>query len=219
MSLSFDNYYARFNATALKHGMTILQLSHGGCIATLGEAPYFALMSGLHGDERSGPLAILEWLENTPPQYLISSHHGLWIAPLINDNGWNKNSRLWNDIDLNRCFTNEAPAFLNIIMQNLTDHPPTLFLDLHEDSACDQAYVFQCREDTHELASALAMELNADIELWSHDDEWVGASETFVRHLGVNKSITIEAPPIWSIEDRIAWQKRAILWCCSHMDF
>lgn len=219
MSLSFDNYYTRFNAAALKHGMTILQLPHGGCIATLGGAPYLALMSGLHGDERSGPLAILEWLEATPSHELMSSHYGLWIAPLINDDGWNKNSRLWNDIDLNRHFTNEAPTFLKIIMQNLTEHAPTLFLDLHEDAERDQAYVFKCLEDSHELANALALELNADIELWSHDDEWTGASETFVRHLGVNKSITIEAPPIWNIEARIVWQKRAILWCCSHVDF
>jgi len=61
--LSFVDFHARFEKIARQLGATLLPLSNNGWTAKWGTSPFFVILSGLHGDEISGPLAILQWLE------------------------------------------------------------------------------------------------------------------------------------------------------------
>lgn len=174
-------------------------------------------MSGLHGDERSGPLAILNWLEETSIANPIPNQWQLWLAPLLNDLGWDRGIRLWNNLDLNRSFNSEAPNFLKPMMSDLAFPCPAIFLDLHEDSTKDYPYVFNYIDDCHGLAINLAQAIGARIETWTLLTEWEGTSESYLRRNGCNHCVTIEAPPIWSLRERLTWNKKAIFWSIEHL--
>jgi len=102
--LTFQEFQLRFLVAARRHGCQGIQLPNGGYTFTYGhpDAPRLSLMSGLHGDERSGPLALLHWFENCEPGTLIRDELSLWITPLVNNVGWDMNCRTWNYVDLNR---------------------------------------------------------------------------------------------------------------------
>jgi len=210
--LPFKIFQHRFRAAVLRHKGQLLQVENGALIAKwmAENTPQFAFLSGLHGDEVSGPLALLYWLETLPLGTLTSGGKSVWIAPLLNDVGWDANQREWNGIDLNRAFTEAAPPFLASVMQNLTNNSPDFFLDLHEDSEKDHAYIFKFSPDKTGLSRQLAHELEAKLVRWSSLKKWKGSSEVFVRSLGCQYAATTEAPPLWPLEKRVAWQSRAI---------
>src|SRR5689334_12117394 len=129
-----SEYVERFVEAARCHDAEIVTLDHSVVMAQIGEGPRLAVMSGVHGDEPSGPLAVLRWFEKTQPGTLIPDGLSLWVAPLINTSGWDAAVRTWGDHDLNRSFTHEAaPDFLKPLMHHLADPLPALYVDLHED--------------------------------------------------------------------------------------
>ncbi len=197
----------------------MLDLTNGGAIYSVGgPGPRLALLSGLHGDERSGPLALLEWIEQGELGAFLPPRLALWIAPLLNDAGWDTNERAWKGIDLNRSFTESAaPAFVRIVMDDLRRRPPALFMDLHEDSEVTYPFVFRYTRDDNDLSRQLQGVLKAEDEPWSDSEMWEGASEVYVRHIGCANSVTIEAPPSWELSDRIAWNLRAVTWCIDRL--
>ncbi len=209
-SLSFQKYYVRFKQAALRQRATLTYLSNGGYIAQFGTGPSFAIMSGLHGDEVSGPLAILEWLENLSDNYKPPSK--LWIAPLINDDGWNKKQREWHNIDLNRSFNENAPNFLKEIMTSLKITKPYFFLDLHEDSDLNFSYIYQFINDKHSWTQQLASSLDIQIETWSDFASWETASEIYIRRLGCDYCFTLEASPALTLQNRIKLHINSIVW-------
>lgn len=215
---SFREYYRLFEVAATAHQATLMPLEHGGSIAVLGNGTRVALMSGLHGDERSGPLAILRWLDEAGGNRLVPEGYQLWIAPLVNDLGWDNGVREWGSQDLNRSFNATAPAFLKSTMTSLCSPLPCLFLDLHEDSDRSYLYVYHYAADHHGADSDLAQILGARLEEWSDPVPWEGSSEVFLRRQGCDKCITVEIPPVWPIEDRIKTARRAIQWMCTRLD-
>lgn len=210
--ISFSEYCRRFEMAAAKYKATLTTLEHGGSIATLGSGIRVALMSGLHGDEQSGPLAILEWLEQTNEKKLIPEGYQLWIAPLVNDLGWDHQSREWNSFDLNRLFNASAPPFLKSIMSSLSSPLPCLFLDLHEDSDYRDLYIYRYINDPPGAEIELAQALGARLETWSDFGPWQGSCEVFLRQQGCNQCITVEIPPVWSMADRVRCARQAIQW-------
>jgi predicted deacylase len=213
--LSFHEYHDRFAAATRKHGGNVRRLSHGGCVATFGDPrrSRFAVLSGLHGDERSGPVALLHGLEQVRGWAATAKEFEFWVAPLVNDAGWDENTRNWHSLNLNRSFLPElAPPFLNELMADLSTRVPSLYFDLHEDSEKSFAYVYRYTEDRHDLAERLERLLEAKDVPWSPEEleRWKGASEVFVRRLGCNRCATLETPPAWALGQRVAWYLRAL---------
>lgn len=208
--LSFQEYHIRFRRAVLRQKAHLTLLSNGGYVAQLGTGFCFAMMSGLHGDEPSGPLAILKWLESLPDNYQFPSP--LWIAPLVNDDGWEKNQREWHSQDLNRSFNQFAPDFLETIMASLEVAQPRFFLDLHEDSDFDFSYVYQFTGDKHSLVAQIASALDVQIQTWSDFSEWETASEIYLRRLGCEYCFTVEASPQWPLQERIELHIKSIDW-------
>jgi hypothetical protein len=146
----------------------------------------------------------------------IGEDFEFWVAPLINDAGWDEYTRNWHSLNLNRSFLPElAPPFLGELMMDLSSCVPSLYLDLHEDSEKSFAYVYRYTEDRHDLAERLERVLEAEDVPWSPEEleRWKGASEVFVRRLGCNRSATLEAPPAWPLGRRVAWYLRALQYC------
>ncbi len=216
--LNFHEYYLRFEAAALKRNAILTRLEHGGSIATFGGGPRLALMSGLHGDERSGPLAILRWLEESGEAKRIPHGYQLWVTPLVNDKGWDSGIREWSGQDLNRVFSSGAPSFLGAIMNSLDSQLPCVFLDLHEDSDRPELYIYHYLEDRHGVDVQLAGALGAKLVNWSDLQPWEGSGEVFLRRRGCDKCITVEIPPTWSLDARIDCAQQAIRWISTHVD-
>jgi predicted deacylase len=219
-SLTSASFNLRLRAACERHGAHLEVAANGSLIMQIGraDAVRLAMMSGLHGDERSGPIALLRWLEETATGALVPEGVSLWLAPLVNDDGWDLIRREWKGIDLNRSFLDlVAPEFLREIMNSLRSAPPFLFIDLHEDSDVSYAYVYRNVDDRHDLAARLQAHLNASDVPWKSDEPWDGASEIYVRGLGTSLCTTLEAPPVWSLTERVEWHTKAIQWCADHI--
>ena len=220
--LTFQEYYRLFKTGRQEDPCTSLrQLAHGGLIAQINQhGPCLAIISGLHGDERSGPLALLEWACRKDG-LLCPDDKQVWLLPLLNDQGWDKQERKWRGVDLNRAFIpgeEGTPVFVQEVMEEWANHLPDMFLDIHEDETRpDEPYLFWYKEETHDLALRLAEHLQAKSEPWDDFDYWRGSDEVYLRSLGCQQCITIESPTGWVMEERIEWNLSAVKWCLEQL--
>jgi predicted deacylase len=218
--LTFQEYTTRFeSALSGRQGVRISRLPNGAPVAIMGRGgPRLAVVAGLHGDETSGPLALLEWASARQPPTPPGMQ--LWMAPLLNNLGWDAGEREWDGLDLNRSFLpgRQAPAFLRPLIQDWRRRPPALLLDLHEDAENPGfAYIFRYTEEEHDLPERMAGDLGIQMFDWTEFAEWQGCSELFARSLGVTRCVTLEAPTTWPMEQRIACNLQALEWSLSHI--
>lgn len=221
-SPTFQEYYRHFEEQMRQRGCTsFTRLLNGALIARVGaDGPCLAIIAGVHGDERSGPLALLEWVSSHDAP-LIPPGRRLWLLPLLNDEGWDANRREWRGLDLNRSFLSREtpPELLRPIMDDWRAQRPDIFLDLHEDADNPgHPYVFRYPEDRHGLAERLAAHLGAGLVDWTDFDEWEGSDEVYLRRLGCTRCLTIETAGDWSLEECIRWNIKAVQWCVERLE-
>jgi predicted deacylase len=219
-SIAFHEFTAYFeSALSGQPEARLTRLPNGAPVAVIGKrGPRLAVVAGLHGNETSGPLALLEWARSSR-QPLAPAGVQLWLAPLLNDQGWDLGVREWNGLDLNRSFLpgRQAPAFLRPLLQDWRRRPPAMLLDLHEDAENPGfAYLFRYTEEEHDLPERMADDLRIQMIDWTEFGEWQGCSELFARSLGVTQCVTLETPTIWPMEQRIACNLHALNWMLSH---
>lgn len=108
--------------------------------STPGATTNLYLSTGIHGDEPSGPLAILQTLqENRWPQA------NLWLVPCINPTGFRRNTRENSlGIDLNRDYRHRNTAEVRAHVAWLEQQPRfDLSLLLHEDWEANGFYIYE----------------------------------------------------------------------------
>jgi len=200
------NFNKEITKIAQKHNPVITYLSNGSLQIQIG-SPKTCIISGLHGDERSGPLSLLEFLKQDNLQDLI-------IFPLVNDIGWSNNQRDWNHINLNRSFGLEtAPDFIKEICKI----QPKYIIDLHEDSETDYPFIFQYIQDSPDLLEPLIHKFDLEMEIWSDGEIWPGSTDTYFRSKGIY-CVTLEVPPtIWSLEKRTIFQVEVLNFCINNL--
>ncbi len=218
----FSVYQEQFAAAVGRRGGVIRRLANGGCLAEFGrkKGPLLAVVSGVHGDERSGPLALQSFVKEASLEVFRSDGPALWLVPLLNDDGWDNNTREWKGVNLNSAFIPDSPVpFVAEMMRHLAARVPQIFLDLHEDSEKPYPYVYRFTDDRQDFTLRLRDALGAGETLWSPGDEerWIGSTEIFVRQLGCERSVTIEAPPVWPMQARIAWNALAVRYCVTEL--
>lgn len=197
-------------------GASLTLLANGAIVAKIGGAggKRIAIIAGLHGNELGGalgaPLALTHFLKKSWRRIL---HHPkklrLLIAPLVNDFGWDNNTRLWQGKDLNRSFKRGAPVFISELMKELKDFSPDVFLDLHEDITKPYPYVFVDKRNPR-FGKQLARLLGVKTVAWWSPKQWKGASEVFMRKNGCKHYATIEAPQVWHIKRRKDYYHRVV---------
>ena len=147
-------------------------------------------------------MALLRWLEKGK----IPKRCSIWICPLINDMGWDRNKRNWGRLNLNSAFLENkvnSPKFIHQIMRSIKKFTPTVFVDFHEDVTTDYPYLFRNIIDNSEFIINLQKKLKIKFEPWKDDSEYFGASENFVRNNGCTAATTVEAPFIWDRKRKI----------------
>lgn len=215
-ALRFRDYSSLFSGAASAAGASVLPLSSGGCCAQWrGHGPGIALLSGVHGEERAGPIALLGLVQDLAASGLAFP---LWVCPLLNGDGWDARTRCWRKRNLNDLFlsvSDRPPPFMKEVMAQLAAFRPALFADLHEDSASTRAYLFKFNRDPHTLCDDLAEHMGCWACPWAPGPRWDGSSENFVRGLGCDRTVTLETPLAWPLEKRVAWHRRALDWLLS----
>jgi predicted deacylase len=152
---------------ALRGGESGLRVREVACVnaprtllcVEIGDAaqPSIALASGVHGDERAGPWALLELVESRS----LDPRFAYRIWPCTNPSGYAAGTRCSIDgVDVNRTFGRggQSPEAKAILTAN-RDRAFALSLDLHEDGDAVGFYCYEYGEG--EIGSAVVAALDA----------------------------------------------------------
>lgn len=200
-NLSAQDYMTRFKKAADKHGFKHKELSAGRAMFTLGTGKMrVSMISGIHGEERSGPVALLSWLELTPKGRLIGDHVSLFVCPLVGHQAWNMNEREEKkNLNLNQVWRwKSAPKYVQELRTELTKFKSDMYMDFHEDSTIEdkEPYVFR-EKKTGEYIKIIqtTFSLSKTKGVFKRSNpEYHGTSEDFALRLGCKNTTTIETP-------------------------
>jgi hypothetical protein len=123
--------------------------------------PVIFVSTGIHGDERSGPEALLQFLENSAFAPGVD-----WvIAPLLNPSGFRQGTRSNAEgIDLNRdflrCQCRETKALID--WWRAQERPCRVHLSLHDDWEAEGFYLYEI--DTTGFSQSLSAKILAAVE-------------------------------------------------------
>lgn len=206
-ALDFRAFMVRLGRAAAKHSLRMTGLSNGAVILVTSESvkgPRVALLSGLHGEERAGPIALLSWLEGTKR---LPQNVRFWICPLLSRTVWESRERAPGGTNFNRVWTAEsAPPVLADAMASLRSFKPNVFLDLHEDqSITDGRALVRCESDVG-WSARFAASLGVKVK---HDPK-AGSAESFVRTLGCKRTATVETAQTEPLEQRARFHENAV---------
>ena len=234
-------YVARIEEVAKATGWTIRYLSKCGDVtrpwlqrtATLGPvAPSLYLSAGIHGDEISGPMAVLKMLRDRE----FFADFNVTIFPILNPDGLAQNLRVnAAGIDLNRDYRNSKS-------QEIASHIEALktlgkfdaAMMLHEDFEGIGAYLYELNDDDslgQKIIAAMSQHVPIDVRpiieevpatggvisrkelLRIHGNiedrpDWPEAIYLSVNHTKV--SYTTETPKPFPLENRIEAQIAAV---------
>jgi len=235
-------YVDRIEDAAKATGWTIRYLSKCGDVtrpwlqraATLGDAaPSLYISAGIHGDEISGPMAILKMLRDRE----FFADFNVTIFPILNPDGLAQNLRVnAAGIDLNRDYRNSKS-------QEIASHIEALktlgkydaAMMLHEDFEGIGAYLYELNDDTSlglKIISAMGQHIPIDLRpiiedvpaaggIISRKDllrihgnieerpDWPEAIYLSVNHTKI--SYTTETPKPFPLENRIEAQIAAVI--------
>ena len=221
-NLSAQKYMDRFAKAAKRHGFRARYLDDDRFVYCLGHGPSkIAIISGIHGEERSGPISLLTWLEGSKRGSLIPKNVSLLICPLVGHDAWNKRTRLENaKTNLNSVWSRErAPRYIHELKRQIKNFNPSIFVDIHEDSTIKdkEPYIFRnlkVKGVVRSLQAALGVSKKKG--LWE-SPEYKGTSETFVFDIGCKETTTLETPQTKPIESRVGFDLAAIKWILKHI--
>lgn len=191
--------------------------------------PCIYLSSGMHGDEPSGPQALLGLLKEG---FFDDRFHWL-ICPVLNPTGLEAGTREnFRGIDLNRdyclCETEEVCAHIAWLKDQKT---PGLFLSLHEDWESSGFYFYEIslygeRSDYQGILDAAAPYFSPEPSSIIDDHEvtapgWICHSEhpdlpegwpeaIFLAKMGCPLSLTFETPSGCALADRVGCHQAVV---------
>lgn len=161
-------------------------------------------MSGVHGEERAGPIAIQQLMKQYPSKF-----EDVWVLPILNIHGYVNQYRFNNyEFNLNTEFTqNTKLKFMKELMDILSNiDKPKLFVDLHEDSESDIDYVWaslQNKPEHSDQVRKFCKETDTGLMYWPDIKYYEGSSETFARNLGIDSCYTPETTLNKPLIDRV----------------
>jgi len=182
----------------------IKRLSNGSFICKFGSGTKFFILAGVHGDERSGPVSLVEFFSEK--DNFVGVPIEFIVCPLLNTLGWDGNTRNYENKDLNRCFNAKGPKFIKELMSFLKEEKPSYFLDLHEDEdKTIKDYIWANEGGNSKLSSFIAKKNKMNLEYWKDSQKnWKSSSsEEFIRSLGCKNAITSEVYYIKNMENGI----------------
>jgi hypothetical protein len=214
---SHENYMKRFIVAAEKHNFSCVELGSNRKVFYLGSgAMHLAIISGIHGEERAGPIALLKFLERTKVGSLIPNNISLLISPLLGFDAWDKKSRENEKLNLNESWSKKAaPDYIHKLKIELENFKPDLFFDFHEDSTIEdeEPYLFRRKSNKNiifELQNA--MDICRKKGIWRKSVEYPGSSESFAHSIGCPETTTVETPQTQPLRNRVGFNLAVLDW-------
>lgn len=210
---TYDQLTSECERLAHQLGMKVEKLPNGAPVLIHGDDVKLVMLSGTHGDERSGPMflegLLREFKRTGLPKF------GFAMVPALNDQGWDDKTRTWHGQNLNRAFGKDSKRtdVTEALKKLLTKLKPDYFWDIHEDSTQKKFYIFKCAEEPASFYDRLARHLGTKPVLWYKDNKiWRGrdAESFMLRHGAI--SFTSEAPPSAPLNRRLAWLTKIYKW-------
>ena len=214
---TYQELVARWKSLRSSHALRVREVACAGAPRTLlcaesGDPGQSTIMisAGVHGDERSGPAALLHLVENG----LLDSRFAYRLWPCTNPTGYDAGTRESIDgIDINRTFGRggQSPEAKAIIMAN-RDFKFALALDLHEDCDEDRFYFYAYGDPA--VASALQAQLRCvcvSPDPIAEAEELGGLSSSLLlRRNAAREVYTFEAPGRGPFLERVDAQIAAV---------
>ena len=185
------------------------------------------ISAGVHGDEPAPPWALLEWARDNTE--LMKSHRFL-IFPCLNPHGLIHNTRVdHRGVDINRTFHDEGGPLIAAWRKVIDKHKFSVALYLHEDYDAQGVYVYELNRNDdiaghrilEDCARIMPLDGRVKIDGRKADRGLInrkrvpldlpGMPEAIVLYqMGTPVTMTFESPSEFSLEARIAVQKKFI---------
>ena len=214
-SLDYETYIRFFDAFAERAGMEIDVLPGGLRLYAAGDGrPSTFIIAGQHGDERAGPIALLEMVRDEELPALGSVR----ICPITHPEAWDSHTRMPGGLDMNRVWDmNEAPPEILTLMMSIESRPPDFFLDLHESNHehSKSGEMFEIRHSDTPWGRRLVHALGPGVvahKLHSYID---GSARKYTYDFGVRETAVTETSTLFSLPERVEFHKEVIRLCVS----
>lgn len=189
-------------------------------------------MAGFHGEEQSGSLALLKWLEDFDPH--LYGHINLSFIPIVNPTGFQLRTRYGESKQKTNCGfchpeNGDQPSQEGVILikhfQMLKMSAKDGFLSLHEDIDANHFYLYSFERTKEPGPFTIAMrdeeakffepltdafvttDASGDKEVHVQDGIVYrlcdGSFEDWLFHEGVNRAIVTETPGKLKLDKRI----------------
>lgn len=214
---TYQNLVARWKSLRSSHDLRVREVACAGAPRTLlcaesGDPgkPVITISAGVHGDERSGPVALLYLVETRS----LDTRFAYRFWPCTNPTGYDRGTRESIDgIDINRTFGRggQSPEAKAIIMAN-RDFKFALALDLHED--CDEEEFYFYAYGDAAVATAVQTQLrcvSVTPDPVAEAEELGGLSYSLLlRRNAARQVYTFEAPGRRPFAERVELHMRAV---------
>lgn len=210
LDIDYASYIELFDSAAMSTGMQIEVLPGGLRLYRCGAArPCAFVVSGQHGGERAGPIALLEMVQSGD----LPDSCSLYICPIVSPTAWDFHERAPHGINANRTWSPEvSSAGVSALMRRMQEVRPDIFLDLHEsdEREPDHGKVHEIRHSGTPWGEALIDALGPDRVGAKVDVRIPGSARMFAERIGVPATATVESSALTPPDERLEFHKSVI---------
>jgi hypothetical protein len=205
--LSYKTYIKFSDAAAERAGFEVDVLSDDVRLYRRGdERPSVFIVSGQHGDERAGPIAILQALVEDD----FPSEASIRICPITHPLAWDESERMPGSLDMNRVWSlDDAPPHILYMMLSMESDRPYVFLDLHEShvSPEDGGERYDLRHTGTPWGQSMMRILGQDVAQTKINKRIPGSSREYAYKIGVEGVAVVETYEFLPIESRVQFHR------------
>lgn len=210
LDIDYTPYVELFDNAAMSTGMAVEMLPDSLRLYSFGRGrPCAFVVSGQHGGERAGPIALLEMVQSGD----LPRFGSIYVCPIVSPIAWDMHERSPNGINSNRTWSPRgSSAGVRVLMQRMEKIRPDIFLDLHEsdEEQPDHGRTHEIRHSGSPWGSALIDALGSDLVGAKVDIRIPGSARMFAERLGVPAAATVESCAYVSPDERLEFHKSVI---------
>lgn len=212
-AVDHSSFTSMFDSHAESNGMDVIELPEGVHLYSYGTGrPYTFIISGQHGDERAGPLALLEMARDGE---FVVPEGAVRVCPIVSPLSWDEDVRAFGGKNSNREWggPHRSHPQVKALMAILETDPPDVFLDLHEaDSPMPSGmHKLELRHAGTPWGREMIKQLGPEARGVAMHTHIPYSSEAYAHNLGIPATAAVETNSFnLSLEERIELQKRVV---------
>ena len=212
-AVDHSTFTSMFDAFAESNDMDIIELPEGVHLYSYGSgSPYTFIVSGQHGDERAGPLALLEMARDGE---FIVAKGTVRVCPIVSPESWDEYVRAAGGRNSNREWggPHKTHPQVKAMMAILEEDPPDVFLDLHESDAPMPVgkHKLELRHAGTAWGKEMLVQLGPDARGVAMHSHIPYSAETYAHNLGIPATAAVETNSFnLELQERIELHKSVV---------